>query len=49
MDTPPVDEVLHSYERVDRNLPAELRALVNDDVIAEHQADPFGEVAIARE
>jgi branched-chain amino acid transport system permease protein len=43
MDTPTVDKALHYYERFDRNLRAELRGFITDDVIAEHRANPFGE------
>jgi branched-chain amino acid transport system permease protein len=43
MDTPPVDKALHYYERFDRHHRAELRGLITDEVIAEHEAHPFGE------
>ena len=43
MNAPPVDKALHYYERFDRNLRGELQALVTDEVIAEHRANPFGQ------
>jgi branched-chain amino acid transport system permease protein len=43
MRTPPVDKALHYYERFDRNLRGQLRELITDEVIAEHQANPLGE------
>jgi hypothetical protein len=36
------DKALHYYERFDRQLRAQLKPLVNDDVIAEHRANPLG-------
>ena len=36
------DKALHYYERFDRDLRAELKRLVTDDVIAEHRANPAG-------
>jgi branched-chain amino acid transport system permease protein len=36
------DKALHYYERFDRQLRAELKPLVTDDVVAEHRANPHG-------
>jgi hypothetical protein len=37
-----VDKAFHYYERFDRALRAELRALATEEVIAEHRANPLG-------
>jgi hypothetical protein len=36
------DKALHYYDRFDRELRAQLKRLVTDDVIAEHRANPLG-------
>jgi len=36
------DKALHYYDRFDRALRAELRALATDEVVAEHRANPLG-------
>ena len=38
-----IDKALHYYDRFDRELRADLRRLVTDDVIAEHRANPLGQ------
>jgi len=36
------DKALHYYDRFDRELRAQLKRLVTDDLIAEHRANPLG-------
>lgn len=42
MSTAVLDKALAYYQRFDRRQRAELRALVTDEVVAEHRANPTG-------
>jgi len=42
MSTPVVDKALAYYERFDREQRQQLKALIDDSLIAEHRANPLG-------
>lgn len=43
MTAPAADKALHYYERFDRELRRQLKALVDEAVLEEHRANPLGE------